>query len=72
MFNQYVSNTLRYNPELCIGCRMCSTAPMLYLHRMMGKPSSFILKDVWNVEHVTSTALQVQSLWRAAWDVLLP
>jgi NAD-dependent dihydropyrimidine dehydrogenase PreA subunit len=24
MFNAYVSNTLQYDPELCIGCEMCS------------------------------------------------
>jgi len=24
MFNAYVVNTLQYNPELCIGCEMCS------------------------------------------------
>lgn len=24
MFNSYVSNTLMYKPELCIGCGMCS------------------------------------------------
>jgi NAD-dependent dihydropyrimidine dehydrogenase PreA subunit len=25
MFNSYVSNTLEYDPELCINCGMCST-----------------------------------------------
>ncbi|KYK30263.1 MAG: 4Fe-4S binding protein [Theionarchaea archaeon] len=25
MFNSYLSNTLTYNPDLCIGCGMCST-----------------------------------------------
>ncbi len=25
MFNSYLSNTLRYNEDLCIGCGMCST-----------------------------------------------
>ncbi len=25
MFNSYVSNTLKYDPELCINCGMCST-----------------------------------------------
>ena len=24
MFNAYTTNTLRYDPELCINCRMCS------------------------------------------------
>ncbi len=24
MFNAYVANTLQYNPQLCIGCEMCS------------------------------------------------
>ena len=25
MFNSYKANTLVYNPDLCIGCGMCST-----------------------------------------------
>jgi NAD-dependent dihydropyrimidine dehydrogenase PreA subunit len=25
MFNSYVSNTLKYDPKLCINCGMCST-----------------------------------------------
>ena len=25
MFNSYVSNTLEYDPDLCINCGMCST-----------------------------------------------
>ncbi|MCX9085433.1 MAG: mercury methylation ferredoxin HgcB [Candidatus Methanoperedens sp.] len=37
MFNSYISNTLEYDPELCINCGMCSIVCPHRVFRMDGK-----------------------------------
>jgi NAD-dependent dihydropyrimidine dehydrogenase PreA subunit len=42
MFNAYVSNTLQYDPALCIGCEMCSLVCPHAVFAMNGRVAQLV------------------------------